>query len=367
MNNSLNLQEIDQEQAFNLASFFIKSGQNFLLFGQRGTGKTEIVQQAILDAGYKISYVNLSVIERPDLAGYPNLHEEGDIITFKSPYFLPILKENEKPNRVILFDEIDKASPEVTAPLLEILQYKTINGKSINAISCVLTGNLSNEGAYSNQISSALLDRGAKYLLTFSFEKWMEWAKRNAIHDLILGFLTRDPGLSCGKLETTFYASPSPRGWTNASNALIQAKKLKIVDIDSVTNIISGHVGYEAGLKFRIWYEYYRKFEPIIISLIENGECSIDILDLESTELLIFCITICFFTKQKIVEAKKSKLVYLENLVNFFDKNKIDLELQLISVLNGFPFEFITKHKLYQSPLFFKKVSQLQEGVTFKK
>jgi hypothetical protein len=35
-----------------------------------------------------------------------------------------------------------------------------------------------------------------------------------------------------------------------ASEALIKAKELKIVDIDSVTHIISGFVGHEAGLRF---------------------------------------------------------------------------------------------------------------------
>ena len=42
MNNSLNLQEIDQEQAFNLCRFFLKAGSNVFLFGRRGCGKTEI-------------------------------------------------------------------------------------------------------------------------------------------------------------------------------------------------------------------------------------------------------------------------------------------------------------------------------------
>ena len=41
----------------------------------------------------KINYINLSVIERPDLAGYPDMSAPGDIINFKSPYFLPKLLE----------------------------------------------------------------------------------------------------------------------------------------------------------------------------------------------------------------------------------------------------------------------------------
>lgn len=368
MSNSLNLQEIDQEQSLNLCRFFIKAKQNVFLFGRRGVGKTQIAKQSAADCGYKINYVNLSVVERPDLAGYPNLAEQGDVVTYKSPYFLPTLKEGEKANSIILFDEVDKVSPEVTAPLLEILLSRTINGKPLNTVACILTGNLANEGAHSQEVSSALLDRGAKYILSFSFEKWVDWAKKNDIHDLILGFLIREPELACGETETTSFASPSPRGWTLASEALIQARLLKIVDINSVVNIISGYVGYEAGLKFQVWYEYYRRFEPFILSLIENGECSLDISELSPTELLIFCTTACYFSKQKIIESKqKNKLQCLDNLVKFFNQYHVADEVQLVSLSNAFSFEFITKQKLYQSPLFFQKISSLQDGVSFKK
>jgi MoxR-like ATPase len=93
------------------------------LFGRRGVGKTEIAIQAVKECGFKINYINLSVIERADLAGYPDMLSSGDVISFKSPVFLPPLL-NDKPDSVILFDEVDKSSPEITAPLLEILQSK---------------------------------------------------------------------------------------------------------------------------------------------------------------------------------------------------------------------------------------------------
>src|SRR5678816_2551455 len=93
MSNSLNLQEIDQEQALHLSKFFIRSQQNLFLFGRRGVGKTHIALQAAAECGLNVNYINLSVIERPDLAGYPNMNAPGDVITFKSPAFLPKLLE----------------------------------------------------------------------------------------------------------------------------------------------------------------------------------------------------------------------------------------------------------------------------------
>lgn len=368
MSNALNLQEIDQEQALNLTKFFIQSQHNVFLFGRRGVGKTDIAIQAAKECGYKINYINLSVVERPDLAGYPDMSAKGDVIVYKSPHFLPKLAANAKPDSIILFDEVDKVQAEVTAPLLEILLFKKINNTPINAAACILTGNLMNEGAYSNQLSSALLDRGAKYILTFNFEKWIDWAKANDVHDLILGFLRSDPNFACGKVEESVYASPSPRSWTWASQALLKAKELKMTDIESITHIISGYVGSEAALRFKIWYEYYRKFELHVHSLIERGEMSFDFSSLAPTERTVFIVSACYYAKQKVLSEKsKNRFVYLERLCNFFNQYNVGEEDQVMGLYNSFDFDMITAHKLYACKPFFDHFTKLSENITFKK
>lgn len=367
MNNLLNLPEIDQEQAFNLSKFFISSQQNIFLFGRRGIGKTHIALQAAQSCNVKVNYINLSVIERPDLAGYPDMHTSGEIVKFKSPIFLPSLLEGQEADSIILFDEVDKASPEITQPLLEILQFRKINNKRINALSCILTGNLSNEGAYSNIVSSALLDRGAKYILGFSFDKWVDWAKLNGIHDLILGFLRSNPDFACGKIEDTAYATPSPRAWSLASDALIKARDLKMIDIDSVTHIISGFVGYEAGLRFKTWYEHYRKFESFVASLIESGEMALNFNSLAPTEKIVFIISLCYYAKQKTLAEPKPTHKYLKNLCVFFENSYVPTELQVIGLYNSFDFEMITKHKLYTCKEFFDLFSKVTSNINIKK
>lgn len=367
-NNALNLPEIDQVQALNLTKFFIQSNQNIFLFGRRGVGKTHIAIQAAQECKLKINYINLSVIERPDLAGYPDMNVPGDIINFKSPYFLPPLQDGQKSDSIILFDEVDKAPAEVTAPLLEILLFKKINGRPINAAGCILTGNLMNEGAYSNAISTALLDRGAKYILSFNFDKWVDWAKTHGVHDLILGFLRSDPNFACGKIEDSAYASPSPRSWTLASEALVKSKELRMSDIESVTHIISGYVGSEAGIRFKIWYEYYRKFEPYIRALIENNNLSMDFSALPPTEKLVFVVSACYHAKQKMLSDKtKNKFVYLERLCEFFIKQNVEQETQLMGLTNAFDFNMIAKHKLYSCTVFYDMFTRLREGTTIRK
>lgn len=353
MPNNLNLQEIDQEQALNLAKFFIRSQQNLYIFGQKGIGKTELLMQAAKECKLKVNYLNLSVLERNDLAGYPNIFDSSsDIISFKSPYFLPKLETNKKPDSIILFDEIDKTSPEITAPLLEILQFKKINGVPINAVSCVLTGNLLDENVNANQISTALLDRGAKYILKFDFNNWYEWGKTNNIDPLILGFLRSNQDCACGKIEDNNYASPSPRGWTYASKSLNQAKKMKMLDAETIFQIVAGFVGNEVSLKFKSWYEYYRKYEKFIQILIEKGELTLDLKKLLPTELIVFVISACNYAKQKSIE-NKGNYFYLENLCNFLENYQIELEMQMLGLNNSFTFDLITKYKFFECKRFF--------------
>jgi len=363
----LNLQEVDQEQALNLSKFFISSGQNVLFLGRKGTGKTQIALQAIKESGYKVNYINLSVLERSDLSGFPDINSSSDIINYKSPYYLPPL-QNSKPDQVILFDELDKASPEIMAPLLEILQFKTINGKPINVASCILTGNLMNEGAYSNMISTAILDRMAKYVLQFNLDKWLDWGRLNNVYELILGFIQSNQDFACGAIDDVSYASPSPRGWTLASDALKLAKKSKISDIQTISDIVSGFVGNEAGLRFKLWYEHYRKFEPHAMSLINNGLLALDFNNLMLTEKFVFVISACYFAKQKIIEiGKGKKYPHLNNLCKFFDDYKIDQEMQIIGLYNSFDFEFITKYQLYKSNMFFEHFQKLNKSISIKR
>ncbi len=366
MTNALNLCEINQETALNLAKFSIKNKDNFFLFGQRGTGKTEISIQAIEELNYRVNYINLSVIERNDLVGFPIMNSTSPTVDFKLPSYLPPLRDI--PDSVILFDEVDKASPEILAPLLEILQFKKINGTPINVISCILTGNMPEEKVYANQISTALLDRGSKYILQFDFSQWVDWGKANNVHDLILAFLRSNPNFACGKLGDSVYASPSPRGWFQASQALIRAREFKMSDLDTITQIISGYVGSEAGLQFKIWYEHYRRFEPYIHSLIERGELLINFNELVPTEKLVFVVSACYYAKLKVLGDKsKNRFVYLERLCNFFSKYKVEPEVQIMGLHNSFSFDMIKTHKLYACKPFFDHFSKLNENISFNK
>jgi hypothetical protein len=127
-------------------------------------------------------------------------------------------------------------------------------------------------------------------------------------------------------------------------------------------------VGNEAGLRFRIWYEHYRKFEPAIHSLIEEGGMTYDFNSLLPTEKIVFVISACYHAKQKVLNPTiKNRFLYLENLCNFFSTYQVDSEVQMMGLYNSFDFEMITKHKLYECKKFFDVFSSLNANINIKK
>ena len=74
-----NLPQVDVIDAISHISLCVESHENIYLMGTQGIGKTGASKQAIFESGkYGFIVVNLSVYERPDLAGFPNHFNQND-------------------------------------------------------------------------------------------------------------------------------------------------------------------------------------------------------------------------------------------------------------------------------------------------
>ena len=236
-----------------------------------GTGKTEMAQAACEAEGFEYIYLNLSVLEAPDLIGLPIITENKQV-DYASPKFLPREDITAKPV-VLIVDEIDKAKPELQNPLLELFQFHTINGTRLSVQAIIATGNLPEEGAFSQPISHALTNRCKLYKLTHSFEAWREWAQNASVNALVVGFLSKNQEyLSRPSIEgdPTAYCRPSPRSWSMAASDLDKTSNKDTVDFQTL--LVSGRVGMGAAVKFRVWLDHYRHVEPLIEKLVEKGE-----------------------------------------------------------------------------------------------
>ena len=129
---------------------------SFVFMGPTGTGKTETAKQLAKALG-----VNLV---RFDMSEYQEKHSVAKLIGSPPGYVgheetsgLLIEKLQENPNCVLLLDEVEKAHPDVSQILLQVMDNGKVtgsNGKEADARNCVLilTTNLGAQEAEKNTI-----------------------------------------------------------------------------------------------------------------------------------------------------------------------------------------------------------------------
>ena len=130
---------------------------SFWFMGPTGVGKTELAKQLSSQLGVKLV--------RFDMSEYQEKHSVSKLIGSPPGYVgyednaggLLIDKLQENPNCVLLLDEIEKAHPDVSSILLQIMDNGTVtgsNGKEADARNCtlILTTNLGAQEAEKNAI-----------------------------------------------------------------------------------------------------------------------------------------------------------------------------------------------------------------------
>lgn len=308
-----NLQKINTKEYAEILRGAIQTGSNVAVFGRRGSGKTEIAKQQIRETKVELDgkethvkevYLNLSVAERTDMGGYPDMFgvikdsedkKKSRFVDIILPQFFAPLIDGDQPC-VALLDEVDKADPAIWAPLLEIVQFKTINGRPLkNLRSVVMTGNLISEGG--RKPSPPLLDRSEKYIIEADATLWLDWAgKSGEIHPSITAYINDHHSDLFGPVDLgENYADPSPRGWHLASKVLFEGERLNWSP-DLLNMKVSGFVGKRAGLEYSIYFSHYRVLLPLVNKLFESGP-SKDIVkeydSLEPGKQLIACMIVC--------------------------------------------------------------------------
>ena len=290
-----NLQKLNTKELAEHIDASIHAGSNIAIFGRRGTGKTEISKQKIKEAGYKEVYINLSVLERVDMGGYPNIMAAANqkkFVDFLLPQFYEPMLDGET-GVVALLDEVDKADPSLWAPLLEFTQFKSINGQPLPKLKAIImTGNLISEGG--SRPSLPLLDRAEKYLVEADVNSWLEWAgKTGKIHPSITSYIQDHPKDLFGAVDPEDrYADPSPRGWARASEILFKGEEKKW-NSSLLMSKVSGCIGKEVGLKYDSYYQHYQQLLPIINDVFKGKDVSERYAALEPTKKLVACMIAC--------------------------------------------------------------------------
>lgn len=108
--------------------FYAQNNLNVLFEGERGVGKTSMIYQTFNSQGLKIKYFSAPTMDPwTDLVGVPTTHTRQDgkeVLKMVPPEDFADDKYD-----AIFIDELNRAQPKVLDALMELIQFKTINGK----------------------------------------------------------------------------------------------------------------------------------------------------------------------------------------------------------------------------------------------
>ena len=266
---NFNLQTLNTFELEQHVKTTIQLSGNILVVGRRGSGKTAIALKAIDDLGYRRVVCNLSVYDRVDLMGYPLLFDRSSKSKYVE-YILPLLFKHlidGKQPAVLVLDEIDKCDSSLLAPLLELLQYRSINDVRLpNLKACIATSNLIAEGG--QRPSLPLLDRMEKYLVEANAKQWIDWAPQGNIHASIVAFIHDNQNELQGAInDEELFGDASPRSWENSSNIINFGERHKL-DRKVILNKVNGCVGRKAGIAYQNYFEHYQLLLPMVDQII---------------------------------------------------------------------------------------------------
>jgi len=116
--------------------FWIKNNYNVLFVGKAGAGKTSMIKEAFTKAfGDKWKYFSASTMDPwVDFVGVPKEREDE-----KGPYLDLIRPKEFRDDEIegLVFDEYNRGSKKVKNAVMELIQFKSINGRKFNNLKVV--------------------------------------------------------------------------------------------------------------------------------------------------------------------------------------------------------------------------------------
>lgn len=140
----------------------INNNLNVLMWGPHGIGKSTMYLNAVRDLGLSYKYFSVPTMEPwVDLVGIP-VRETKEVKGKPIDYIKLVrpLELAEDNVQVLIFDEINRGDAKIRNAIMEIIQFKSINGHKFNNLKCVLAAaNPETEDYDTEELDEALKDR----------------------------------------------------------------------------------------------------------------------------------------------------------------------------------------------------------------
>lgn len=139
------------------ADSWLQNDFNALLVGLHGVGKTRAVVDLAKKHDIKLKYYSCSTLDPyTDLVGVPVPKVDDD----GTEYLKMVRPRDLDEAEMIFFDEFNRADPKVHNALLEIIQFRTINGEALPNLRCVWAAmNPPGQDYNVEDLDAALVDR----------------------------------------------------------------------------------------------------------------------------------------------------------------------------------------------------------------
>ena len=116
-------------------NFYIKNNYNVLFVGKHGVGKTSIIKKAFNEAGLKWRYFSASTMDPwVDFVGIPKEQNDGEISYIDLIRPKDFAKDDVE---ALFFDEYNRSKEKIRNAVMELIQFKSINGKKFNNLKIV--------------------------------------------------------------------------------------------------------------------------------------------------------------------------------------------------------------------------------------
>lgn len=184
------------------------------VWGPPGIGKSSLVQSFAAELGLDCVSLLGSQLAPEDLIGVPQ------IVDGVSRFCPPSMIARREPYCLFL-DELNACSHEVQKAFYSLILEHRIGEYRLPAGSIIIgAGNRAQDSAIVKPMSSALLNRMVHVHLQVSSREWLDWARENDIHPLVLEYVQTRPDHLWSQPPKHEEPFSTPRSWHMLSDAL---------------------------------------------------------------------------------------------------------------------------------------------------
>ena len=242
-----------------------ETGDNVLMSGVHGIGKTQIVKEFAESKGYHCEVLIMSLCEPSDLMGMPYIPEGSTSTHFAEPAWLSRCKEANAQNKhcVILLDELNRAPRDVLGASLTLILDRRLNDHvlpELNGVKTLMIGaiNPDNDDYQVNSLDPALIDRFAFYNVEVDTQGWLKWARSVNVNGIVRDFIAENPTKLHFVANSQDEIGATPRSWTMLGKYM---DVIKNVDPELHFEVIKSKIGSALGSQF---YNFFLKYANVV-------------------------------------------------------------------------------------------------------